>query len=165
MAPRYLAQTDLEARVGPRRVLQLFDDDNNGVLGAEELAKISGILEAAEGEVASRMIRAYSIDSITTLANADPVFKLHASWIALEFAAERRPEFLGAGGQGPYQNMYERAIKFFEKLSKGRQRSAGESEAGIGKTIGGKVQPKLPTGTSRFTFAPDGNNPTGHGGF
>jgi len=165
MAPRYLTQADLENRVGPSRILQLFDDDNDGVLGAGELAVLATILESAEGEVDSRMMRAYGIDGITTLAGSDPAFTLHASWIALEFAAERRQEFFGAGGVGPYQMQYERAIKFFEKLSKGRQRSAGESDAGVGTGIGGKVQPTLPTGTSRFVFAPDNDNPTGHGGF
>jgi hypothetical protein len=111
------------------------------------------------------MMRAYSVDGITDLADADPTIKLHASWIALEFAAERRPEFLGAGGIGPYQEQYNRAIRFFEKLSHGRQRSKGESEAGAGSQVGGNLQPTLTTGTSRFVFAPDNDNPSGHGGF
>jgi len=165
MAPRYLSQSDLEERVGPTRVLQLFDEDNDGSLSAGELATLAKILEAAEGEVDSRLIRSWGVDGITTLAEADSTVKFHASWIALEFAVERKPEFLGDGGVGQYQAQYDRAIKYFEKLSKGRQRSAGESEAGTGANVGGKLQPTLPTGTSRFVFAPDNDNPTGHGGF
>lgn len=165
MAPRYLTQTDLENRVGAARVLQLFDDNNDGSLSAGELSILNEKLESAEGEVDSRLMRAWSIDGITALAGEDSAVKLHASWIALAFASERKPEFLGAGGIGPYKEQYDRAIKFFEKLSKGRQRSNGESAAGQGSNVGGNLQPTLPTGTSRFVFSPDNDNPTGHGGF
>lgn len=165
MAPRYLTQADLENIVGTERVLQLFDEDTDGSLGASELQTLADILEQAEGEVDSRLKLAYSTDAITTLAGSDLAVKRHAAWIAMEFAAERREEFLGEGGTGPYEKQYERAIKFFEQLAKGRQRSKGEADAGLGANVGGTVQPTLPTGTPRFTFAPDNDNPTGHGGF
>jgi len=165
MAPRYLLQADLENIVGADRVLQLFDDDNTGTLGASELQVLANILEQAEGEVDSRMKLAYSTDAITTLAAGDIAFKRHAAWIAMEFASERRSEFAGEGGTGAYEKQYDRAIKFFEQLAKGRQRSKGEDTAGTGANVGGTLQPTLPTGSSRFVFAPDNDNPTGHGGF
>lgn len=165
MAPRYLQKTDLENIVGPQRVLQLFDDDGDGTLGAGELTILNGILEQAENEADSRMMRAYTTSGITSLANSDLAFKRHVSWIAIEFAAERRGGFIGEGGAGPYDAQYKRAIQYFDALSKGRQRSKGEDAAGVGANVGGSVKPTLPTGTSRFVFAPDDENPTGHGGF
>lgn len=165
MAARYLAQSDLEAVVGAQRILQLFDDDNSGVLSAAELVNVVLVLEQAEAQVDSVMMLAYSNDLITDLANADAVFKYHASWIALEFSAERRGEFGGEKGEGPYSTQFTRAMQFFKQLSKGRKRSKGESAAGVGANVGGNLNPTLPADANRFTFAPDDDNPTGHGGF
>jgi hypothetical protein len=164
--PNYLAKSDLEALVGTERVLNYFDDDNSGAFDATELIYLDKILDAAEGVVASRLLRAYSdVDSITDLADNDEGFKVHAAWIALEMASERRTEFSSNEGWGDFKLQYERALEYFDKLSKGNIRSQGESVAGEGANTGGTLQPTLESDQARFTIAPDNDYPTGHGGF
>lgn len=163
----YLTIDDLNARITSQKVLQYLDDDLSGVIEAgDETDFLNSVLETAEGVVASKMLRAYpDAASITILANADAAVKTQAAWIACEILSERRPEFLSPEGWGPFRLQYERAIQYFEDLSKGKQRSVGEAVAGVGANTGGNLQPTQPTGTSKFTFAPDNKNPSGHGGF
>jgi hypothetical protein len=166
MAAAYLAQSDLEALIGAQKVLQYFDDDGTGSIDGSETGYLNTILEAAESIVESRLRRAYSdSDSITDLAENDKGFKIHAAWIAIEMASERRPEFSNNEGWGAFKAQYERAIEYFDMLSKGNIRSKGETVAGEGANTGGNLQPALQTDQARFTFAPDNDYPTGHGGF
>ena len=89
-----------------------------------------------------------------------------AVWIALELASERRPELCASDGKGRYLYQYERAIQYFDLMSKGQLRSIGEGEAGAGANTGGATNPPLdPSDKPRFIFAPDLNSPTGHGGY
>ncbi|MCP4674358.1 MAG: hypothetical protein GY854_02335 [Deltaproteobacteria bacterium] len=160
----YLELSDLYALVGPQRVRQYFDDDIDGNI-ADASNAVNSILMAAEAEAASRLLRSWAAVAVVELGNNDRTFKNHVAWVALEYASERRPEFCGEDGKGQFWAQYERAIKYFDHLSKGRQRSVGESVAGVGANTGGRVQPELGSDESRFVFAPDRNAPTGHGGF
>jgi len=165
--PDYLAQSDLETRIGASTVRRLIDDSGNAVIDGDETTFLDSIMEEAEGLVFSRMARAgYDVASITLLANNDAAFKGQAAWIACELLSERRVEFTDAEGWGAYKVQYERAITHFETLSKGRIRSKGESAAGTSGNVGGNVSPSPPAGTSAQTvFAPNKSSPTGHGGF
>ncbi len=161
----YLTLQHLFNKVGSERVRQFFDDNVDGDLSDDDAA-VQQILSEAEGEAASRMLRAYNHDNIVQLAGADEVFVGHVAWVALELASERRPEFCGADGKGQFWAQYERAVSYFENLSKGKQRSRGEAVAGKGKNTGGNLQPKPPAGTAdNFVFAPSKSAPDGHGGF
>ncbi len=163
--PDFLVIGDLQAKVGNKTVLGLFDDSNSGSLTAPELIVVDDVMAQAENEAYSRLLRAYSKDQIILLANNDPALKGHIAWIALEFASERRQEFMREDGGGAFWKQYERAIKYCDMISKGQQRSAGEAVAGTTEQIGGQIQPAVSTGASRFIFAPDTKNPSGHGGF
>jgi hypothetical protein len=161
----WLTIQDLYNLVGSARVIQLFDDELTGGLNSS-VEQLQAILRAAEGEAYSRMLRGWSKDNIEALAGVDIAFRNHVAWVALEFASERRPAFASDDGKGQFWAQYERAIKFFESLSKGQLRSAGESAAGAGSNTGGKLRP---TSTAKqadsFIFAPSQRNPTGSGGF
>ncbi|MEA3225129.1 MAG: hypothetical protein U9Q07_04200 [Planctomycetota bacterium] len=164
--PDFLVIGDLQAKVGNKTVLGLFNDGNTGTLTAPELLVADDVMAQAEHEAYSRLLRAYSKAQVILLANDDPAMKGHVAWVALEFASERRQEFAREEGGGAFKWQYDRAIKYFDAISKGQQRSAGESVAGTTEQIGGgELQPAVPTGGSRFVFAPDNGNPTGHGGF
>lgn len=167
MAPRYLQLSDLESCVGVDRVVQYFDEDNDGAISSEiELSALDDILTAAENEADSRLKRSFSTDQITDLANNDTALKRHVAWVALTFASERRPEFLGGEGGGGFKTQYERAIKYFDSLGKGKTRSFGETEAGRSARIGGVVNPpRQYADEPRFIFARCNKAPTGHGGF
>ncbi len=167
----FLVIQDLIDRVGSRKVIGYFDDNNNGTLSDESTA-IDVVLSAAEAELYARLMRAYPGDPSTPggamqllIAN-DPALKIHVVGVALQYAAERRPEFTDAEGVGPYKAQWDRAMTYFDLLSKGQQRSRGEAAAGAGANSGGMLQPKPPAATAgQFTFARSRNSPTGHGGF
>lgn len=164
--PDFLTLTDLRNKIGAQKVDQFLADGGVGTL-TDAHPTVIDVLEMAEGEAYSRMLRHYgSRETITEYANADPVFKSHVAWIACQLASERRTEFAAVDGQGTYASQYERAITYIENVSKGQLRGTGEEEAGKGANTGGKLQPKPPAGTRRqFTFASGRNAPDGHGGF
>lgn len=168
--PDFLTIDDLNTRVGPRRVIELFDDDNDGnITDASEIAAYQAVMCEAESILYSRLLRAYADKaSIVLLAENDDIIKGHCSWIALEIASERRSFAAGRDGRGAFVFQYERALQEFDLLSRGRSRSKGEAVAGTSGNVGGVVQPTLVTGESRFTFAdeigPDGTK-LSHGGY
>lgn len=167
----FLTLAKLYTRANPQKVKSYFDDDNNGVVTDAD-ANVDAVLSAAEAEMYARMIRAYPGDPsdpdgpIQALVANDPGLEGHCIFVALQMAAERRTAFTDDDGKGPYSAQYDRAIAYFETLSKGLKRSMGETQAGKGANTGGKLQPKPPAGTSRqFIFAPSKDAPDGHGGF
>jgi hypothetical protein len=166
MTPDFLTVQDLINRAGAARVAKYFDDENDALVLATD-PNVQAILKEAEGEAYSRMLRAYgSVTPIILLAQNDEVFRGHCAWVALEIASERRPEFTDAEGRGAHWQQYERALRYFDSLSKGRQRSRAESVAGRPSTVGGQIRPSPPAGTaSNFVFAPSKDSPTGHGSF
>jgi hypothetical protein len=126
-----------------------------------------GMLEA-EGVAYGYWLRSYTDkQTIIDLANADQVFKGMVAWVALELASERRVFAQAQDGKGEFWAQYERAIDYFDRLSKGRRRSAGEADVGVSGNVGGNVQPTTEQG-ERFIFATekgaDGTKRT-HGGF
>lgn len=167
----FLSLSDLYARVGSKIVNGYFDDNNNGVV-TDETSTVDAVLVAAEAELYSRLMHAWAGDpsevggTIQTLIANDPALKTHTSWIALQYAAERRPAFTSDTGEGPYKAQYDRAIAYFERIAKGTLRSMGEAEAGVSPQNRGNISPTPPSGTStQFVFAPDKWSPTGRGGF
>jgi hypothetical protein len=154
-APDFLILDDLYSRVGTRRVIELFDDNNDGdITEASEVAAYQAVMCEAESTLYSRLLRSYSDKaSIVILATNDAIIRGHCAWIALEIASERRSFAAGREGRGAYVFQYERALQEFDLLSRGRSRSKGEAVAGVSGNVGGVVQPTLQTGASRFVFA------------
>jgi len=157
---------DLYSRVPANVINGYFNDSGlNNISETDQI--VQDVLMAAEGELYSRMLRAYPGDTtgaLKSLVLNDPALKMHLAWVACELACERRPEFTDAEGFGAYKAQYMRAIAYFENLSKGLIRSRGEQVAGKGRNTGGDYQPNE-QGEGEFTFAPSRNNPGGHGGF
>ncbi len=163
----YLVKADLETLVGVDRVLRMFDDDVSGSFESGETSDLTVILDAAEAFVASFLLKAYpDTDTIAVLVAADPMLKVQATWIAIELASERRPEFCDDEGWGQFKAQYLRAEKYIKSISQGKKRSAGEATAGKGGQREGKIQPTETAGEAdAFKFAPNQNSPTGYGGF
>lgn len=165
--PDFLTLQDLYNKVGERKVIQYFDDDNDGdITDADEVLAYQQVMCEAESMFYSRLLRAYTDkDSCVTLAQNDEIILGHVAWVALELASERRASFAGKGGAGQFQQQYERAIREFDILSRGRARSKGESAAGTSGNVGGQLQPVIDESERTFVFAPNKNFPSGHGGF
>lgn len=165
----FLDLSDLQNQIGAQRIVQYFDDDGDGVVDDLD-PQVVQVLDQAEGQYYSRLLRAYSSkDALTTLANNDPVVKGHVIWIACELAAERKPEFTDAEGWGAWKVQYNRSIKELDLLSKGATRTIAEEQVGAGANTGGTIQPSPPQGgAQQFTFLPsrnDGSGGQGPGGF
>lgn len=167
----FLTLADLYSRANPRTVRGYFDDDNTGVVQDAD-ANVQAVFTAAEAEMYARLMRAYPGDPseagspMQLLVENDPALKGHVIYVALQLAAERRVEFTGSDGVGPYKVQWDRAIAYFDTLSKGLMNSRGERAAGRGANSGGNASPRPPVYTaSQFVFAPSKKSPTGHGGF
>lgn len=167
-SPAYMTKADLEERVGATTVAHLFDDDGDGTIasGSQDETTLNSVMAEAEALALSRMLRGYTEAQVVTLAGDDPSFTAQVAWVALELASERRSEFIAADGKGRYWTQYERAVDFFDRLSKSRIHSKGEAAAGGSSNTGGNVSPKKSDGTKKtFVFASDTDAPTGRGGF
>lgn len=171
--PAFLTIQDLYDLVGARRVNAYFDDTFNGEVGdANENSAVQAILCTAEGIFASYAMRVYAgtlvdvTSPLRLLVENDALVRTMTAWIALQGAAERRTEFTDAQGNGPFKAQYDRAVAFFDRLSKGTARSAGEAQAGLGANTGGNFSPDEVRQTqSEFIFAPSRSSPFGRGGF
>jgi hypothetical protein len=167
--PDFLTIRDLYNKVGEKRVIEFFDDDRDGDIDdASEVLAYQQIMQEAEAEAYNRMLRSYTdVQTIIDLAAVDPGFVGHVAWVALEFASQRRMFNNAGDGGGAFSKQYDRAIEYFENLSKGRRRSKGEATVGQSGNVGGEVQPAADTG-DHFTFATErdsSGNRKVHGGF
>lgn len=172
--PAVLTLADMYARCPANTIRGYFDDSNDGSL-TDENSMVMDVLASAEGELYSRVARAWPGTLMTDpnspirlLILNDPTLRMHLAWIACELASERRIEFTDKDGWGAFRAQYERAIIYIENLSKGILKSPGEAIVGPNGTSGGYV-----SGTQSgngwedpdFVFAPSRYSPGGHGGF
>jgi hypothetical protein len=158
---RWLQWEDLETVTDTETVDKLFTDANTST---RDMKMVEDVLQQAETIAEVSMLRSWSQSQIAAMAKADPGLRSQAAWMAMEFATERRHEFISAEGHGRYWAQYERAVSYFDKLSKSQTHSRGEASAGKGSNSGGAVRPRLQANQARRVFSdePDG---TGHGGF
>lgn len=164
LTTKWLAIEDLERAAGVDTVDQIFNDST---LGVRDAALLFTVMQAAESEAEAHMLRGYDQGQVANLASRDEVFRTHAAWVALEFATERRPEFIGEDGKGRYWAQYDRATRHFDLLSKSNTKSRGEeAQGGSGQNTntGGVRRPRLSPGQSAHIFADEGNG-SKHGGF
>jgi hypothetical protein len=161
--PQYLVVGDLEEIIGAAEVDRLFDDDGDGL---RETPKVNAVLAMAESLALSRMLRGWSQEQVVDLAAEDPNFVTQVAWVAAELATERRPAFQGTDGWGRYRAMYERAIDYFDALSKSKIHSKGESAVGKNAQSGGNLVPRTSDGKAlQPVFSPSKDRPLGQGGF
>ncbi len=158
---RWLQWEDLEAIVDKATIDRLFNDTNTAI---RDMVLVEQVIQQAESLAETNLLRSWTLQQIAELASHDPALRAQAAWLALEFASERRQEFIAADGKGRYWAQYERSMKYFETLSKSQSHSRGEASAGKGSNAGGSLRPVLRPQQARRIFAdePDGS---GHGGF
>ena len=157
----WLKWEDLELVVDRATVDKLFNDTNSNT---RDMVLVEQALQQAESLAESEMLRSWTKDQIAILASGDPALRAQAAWIAIEYASERRQEFIAADGKGRYWAQYERSMKYFSNLGKSLCHSRGERSAGHGSNAGGAVRPKLRYGEHRNVFADEPNGKK-HGGF
>lgn len=165
----WLKITDLETVVNVEDVDRLFHDDNSGIRDPKLL---QSVMQQAEALAESKLLRSWSREQIARLAFHDDNLRMQAAWIALELATERRGEFIAADGKGRFWAQYERAINFFDSLSKSKDHSRGEKSkaklgvqpAGQGANSGGNRKPRVKNPPGAWVYA-DESDGRKHGGF
>jgi hypothetical protein len=153
---------ELEQRFGAQRLVQLFDDDGDGVVAGTDLATLDTIMAEADDIVAGLLLnKGFTEEQLELLKTDKQIIRAWAG-IAAQLAGERKPEWLSDEGLGPYDAFGQRGRAELKSLAAGTTRSIKESVAGINTAISGDVQRGV------FVFAPDPNDPNdryGPGGF
>lgn len=164
LATRYLMAADLDIRVGAAAIDRMLDDDGDGL---RDWVALTEFMVDAEHLADSYLLKAWTSEQISEIGRADRSFRGHVAWIAIELISERRHEFIAADGRGRYQMQYDRALSYFDRLSKNKLHTAAEATASVGAQSGGDYNPKTsnPSSDASFVFASDKRYPTGHGGF
>lgn len=159
------SREDLEARIGAKRVVQLFDDDGDGIVAGDDLEQLENTLGIASDIVTGLLLnKGFTLEQLEKIKE-DRQVVLAWSAIAAQLAGQRRPEWVDDEGIGPYDLIGQRARADLKALAKGEIRSVKEAETG-----GAGVNPILQSSRQDrpFVFNPDPNDPNdryGPGGF
>jgi hypothetical protein len=155
-------RADLEQRITPQRLIQLFDDDNDGAVAGTDLDVLASVLSAANDVVFGALYnKGFGPEQIAELVADKQVLRAWTG-IAAQLAGERKPEWLDSQGRGPYDAFGSRARAELKMIASGEQRSRVETTAGANLGLSGDVTDRV------LQFAPDPRNPNdryGPGGF
>lgn len=153
---------ELQALITERRAIELFDDDNDGVIDAADAA-VAFALDSANAFVKSTIYRkGFSADQIEQLT-VDASLRRMATAIFAQYAGNRRTEFLDANGNGPFKTLGEQARKDLAAVASGELRSLIEETAGANPIVSGDTN----LGCPPFQISRDPRYPgdRGPGGF
>ena len=160
----YGSRAALAARVTEQRLVQLFDDDGDGVIEGSDLAILTDIMGAASDIVSGMLYqKGFSEKQLLIIKDDRQVVQAWAG-IAAQLAGERKTEWLDENGKGPYDGIGVRGRSELKLLSTGTVRSIKEVDAGPNLSLKGELSVGDPT----FVFNRNPNDPTdryGPGGF
>jgi hypothetical protein len=164
MSTQYIFAADLLSATSQAAVDRYFDDNGDGVADA---SVVTDMCVKASSAADTKLLKGFSAAAIVLLMQED-LNKMHLAYVALHFAAKRKPEWRDDQGNAPYFVDFNQAMKQFDDLSKGNTRAQQESAAGTHPAIGGNLIMNQPGGPQpTYVFAPDPNNknPLGSGGY
>lgn len=152
----------LEDRITPQRVVQMFDDDGDGLVEDGDLAKLEGCMADADDIVTGILLnKGFTLEQLEILKDDRQVIRCWSD-IAAQLAGERRHEWLNERGEGVYHAFGVRGRSELKALARGDIRSVKEPDgAGINPAVQGRAP------AFAFEFAPDPRIPgdRGRGGF
>jgi hypothetical protein len=165
----YGSRAALEARIGAARVVQLFDDDGDGLVETTDLETLSTVMGDADDIVTGILLdKGFTLDQLEIVKEDRQLTRAWAC-VAAQLAGERKPEWLDENGFGPYDALGKRGRDEIKALARGELRSRLELEAGTGGQPAGKNRGLTGDVTDRaFIFLPDPRNRNdrfGPGGF
>lgn len=152
----FTSREDLETKMGAQRVLDFFDDDRDGTLGEADLERLESVVSEADDTTTGILIhKGWERTELKGLSR-DRALRRASTQIAMQLAAERRPEFQDAEGKSPYDFQGERGRKFLKEFASGAQRSRLEDAHGKNASLRGRVSASTPnTIFGRDTSDPD----------
>ncbi len=160
----YGSRAALAARITEQRLVQMFDDDGDGIVAGADLQILDDIMGAASDVVTGLLLnKGFSAVQLAIIKNDRQVIHAWAG-IAAQLAGERKTEWLNDKGQGPYDALGARGRAELKALSTGMIRSVQEETAGANAMVSGSTN----TGDPVFIFNRNPNDPNdryGPGGF
>jgi hypothetical protein len=163
-AIEYGSRAALAARITEQRLVQMFDDDGDGVVAGSDLQILNDIMGAAS-DVTTGLLLNKGFNAAQLAIIKDDRQVIHAwAGIAAQLAGERKTEWLNDRGEGPYDALGARGRAELKALSTGIIRSVQEATAGANAMVSGSVD----TGSPVFIFNRNPNDPNdryGPGGF
>jgi hypothetical protein len=164
VAIEYGSRAALVARITEQRLVQMFDDDGDGVVAGTDLVTLNDIMGAASDVVTGLLLyKGFNAVQLETIKLDRQVIHAWAG-IAAQLAGERKTEWLNDQGEGPYDALGARGRAELKALSIGMIRSVQEADAGPNAMVGGEVSVSDPV----FIFnrnPRDPNDRYGPGGF
>ena len=160
----YGSRAALAARITEQRLVQLFDDDGDGIIAGDDLTILADVMGAASDIVSGLLfLKGFSEAQLAIIKDDRQVIQAWAG-IAAQLAGERKTEWLDQYGKGPYDAIGVRGRSELKLLGTGMIRSIKEAEAGSNMSLAGDVS----VGDPVFIFNRDpnnGNDRYGPGGF
>lgn len=152
-----LRRKALEERITAQRIIELFDDDGDGLVAGDDLATLETIMGDADDIVTGLLIKkGFNEQQLEILALDRQVIRAWSS-IAAQLAGERKPEWIDESGRGPYDAFGIRGREELRALARGDVRSVQETLAGANAVLSGSVDQHV------FEFAPDPTVPGDRG--
>ncbi len=151
----------LEQRITASRLLEMFDDDGDGLLASTDLETLEAIMADADDVVSGILIKkGYNEDQLAVLGEDRQVMRAWAG-IAAQLAGERKPEWLDANGRGPFEAFGQRGREDLRSLARGDLRSVQEDVVGATRAVSAS------SAARPLYFAGDPDDPCdrGKGGF
>lgn len=160
----FASREDLERRFGQQRVLDLFDDDRDGVVDGTDLTILNEVISEADDVVQGALVHKGWERSELVGLSRDRQLRRAACQIVMQLAGERRPEFTNDQGRPLYDEYGERARKFLSGFARGEQRSRLEAAHGKNDSLVGRVSASTPVSIfGRDPSDPDDNYGDGRG--
>lgn len=138
----YVTQADLIAALTHAVFIDLFDDDNDGVVSDSD-ANVTAVITNAHAEVESYLPNLY-----TTLPTNSPVLLKNAERdFAIAYALDRKPQVARTYGAEARDHYWNRAEKRMERIQKSIQRLIDNTPTGDPANVGGIVRSGDPDDT------------------
>lgn len=140
----FTSRQDLEQLITARRVIELFDDDTDGVVtGTDAAALNEAIAEANDFTEAQLIKKGWTHDQLDGIAG-DRALRRAATQVLAQIAGERKPGFFNAAGEGFFHAMGARGRTYLREMARGESRSRLEDAHGTHRTIRGAVSKSDP---------------------
>lgn len=160
----FVNRSDLEKQITKARLIQLFDDDGDGLVEGDDAEALAECMAEASAIVTNHLVgKGFDVEQLNGLSR-DRGLRRAACNIAAEIAGPRRPEFINPQtGAGPYDAMGQRGREYLKEFAKGALRSRLEDQHGKNATVRGALS--YPTPKFIFSRDPSDPNDNGPGGF
>jgi hypothetical protein len=151
----FLTVEELQSHIGVQRLLDFFDDDRDGILGDDELARVVEVVAVVNDTVSGAVVGKGWTAGATGELSEDRALRFAAKQIAAAICGERKPEFYDANGDPPFAAQGKRGNQYLKDMAKGDQRSRTEGTGAGGNQA---IRGRFSTSTPSSVFGRDPND-------